>query len=100
MNTCEATTLPRPPWISSPAPQRVLTSPIRIGCGTLSELGLTELTIPPGPGRAACEGVLWGALREGGRLGDLVIVSDGAGQFRVGKTGYAALDNLLRLRTG
>src|ERR1700691_5476328 len=27
---------------------------------------------------------LWGALQEEGRLGDLVIVSDGAGQFRVG----------------
>jgi hypothetical protein len=59
----------------------------------LSELGLTELTITPDPGRVACEG----ALREGRRLGDLVIVSDGAGQFRVGKTGYAALDSLLRL---
>ena len=58
----------------------------------LSELGLTELTITPDPGRVGCEG----ALREGRRLGDLVIVSDGAGQFRVGKTGYAALDSLLR----
>jgi hypothetical protein len=29
-------------------------------------------------------------------FGDLVIVSDGAGQSRVGKTGYAALDSLLR----
>ena len=58
----------------------------------LSELGLTELTITPDPGRAGCEG----ALREGRRLGDLVIVSDGAGQSRVGKTGYAALDSLLR----
>jgi hypothetical protein len=34
--------------------------------------------------RVASEGALWGALREQRRLGDLVIVSDGAGQFRVG----------------
>ena len=50
----------------------------------LSELGLTELTITPDPVRVASEGALWGALQEQGRLGDLVIVSDGAGQFRVG----------------
>jgi hypothetical protein len=50
----------------------------------LSELGLTDLTITPDPVRVASEGALWGALREERRLGDLVIVSDGAGQFRVG----------------
>jgi hypothetical protein len=50
----------------------------------LSELGLTELTTTPDPARVASEGALWGALQEEGRLGDLVIVSDGAGQFRVG----------------
>src|ERR1700678_4392433 len=52
--------------------------------GRLSELGLTELTITPDPVRVASEGALWGALQEEGRLGDLVIVSDGAGQVRVG----------------
>src|SRR5271170_3675137 len=50
----------------------------------LSELGLTDLTVTPDPVRVASEGALWGALQEEGRLGDLVIVSDGAGQFRVG----------------
>ena len=50
----------------------------------LSELGLNELTITPDPVRVASEGALWGALQEEGRLGELVIVSDGAGQFRVG----------------
>jgi len=45
----------------------------------LSELGLTELTITPDPVRVASEGALWGALQEEGRLGELVIVSDGAG---------------------
>jgi Transposase IS66 family len=34
-------------------------------------------------------------VRDAG-FGDLAIVSDGAGQSRVGKTGYAALDSLLR----
>jgi len=50
----------------------------------LSELGLTDLTVTPDPVRVASEGALWGALQEEGRLGELVIVSDGAGQFRVG----------------
>ena len=50
----------------------------------LSELGLTDLTITPDPVRVASEGALWGALRQERRLGDLVIVSDGAGQFRLG----------------
>ena len=50
----------------------------------LSELGLTDLTVTPDPVRVASEGALWGALQEEGRLGDLVIVSDGACQFRVG----------------
>ncbi len=50
----------------------------------LNELGLTGLTITPDPVRVASEGALWGAICEEGRLGELVIVSDGAGQFRVG----------------
>jgi hypothetical protein len=45
----------------------------------LSELGLSELTITPDPVRVASEGALWGAIQEERRLGDLVIVSDGAG---------------------
>jgi hypothetical protein len=50
----------------------------------LDQLGLTGLAITPDPVRVASEGALWGAICEEGRLGDLVIVSDGAGQFRVG----------------
>jgi hypothetical protein len=50
----------------------------------LSELGLTEMAITPDPVRVASEGALWGAIHEEGRLGHLVIVSDGAGQFRLG----------------
>jgi hypothetical protein len=52
--------------------------------GCLNTLGLTGLTITPDPVRVASEGALWGAIQEEGRLGDAVIVSDGAGQFRVG----------------
>ena len=50
----------------------------------LDELGLTGLAITPDPVRVASEGALWGAICEEDRLGELVIVSDGAGQFRVG----------------
>jgi hypothetical protein len=50
----------------------------------LNELGLTGLVVTPDPVRVASEGALWGAICEEERLGDLVIVSDGAGQFRVG----------------
>src|SRR5271154_4841565 len=50
----------------------------------LDQLGLTGLAITPDPVRVASEGSLWGAICEEGRLGALVIVSDGAGQFRVG----------------
>ena len=50
----------------------------------LNRLGMTGLSITPDPVRVASEGALWGALHEQGRLGDAVIVSDGAGQFRVG----------------
>jgi hypothetical protein len=50
----------------------------------LNGLGLTGLLVTPDPVRVASEGALWGAICEEGRLGDLVIVSDGAGQFRVG----------------
>ena len=50
----------------------------------LDRLGLTGLATTPDPVRVASEGALWGAICEEGRLGDLVVVSDGAGQFRVG----------------
>jgi len=50
----------------------------------LNEMGLTGLVVTPDPVRVASEGALWGAICEEGRLGNLVIVSDGAGQFRIG----------------
>ena len=47
-------------------------------------LGLTELKVTPDPVLIASEGALWGAIRHQGLLPDTVIVSDDAGQFRVG----------------
>jgi hypothetical protein len=50
----------------------------------LQALGLTDLNVAPDPVMIASEGALWGAIRHQGRLLDTVIVSDDAGQFRVG----------------
>ena len=50
----------------------------------LTALGFDKLAIHPDPVRVATEGALWGAICEQGLLGDTAIVSDGAGQFRVG----------------
>ena len=49
----------------------------------LQALGLDQLKILPNPVKVATEGALWAAVREQGLLGETVIVSDGAGQFRV-----------------
>src|SRR6266852_5269053 len=50
----------------------------------LQALGVTGLTVAPDPVLIASEGALWGAIRHQGLLPDTVIVSDDAGQFRVG----------------
>jgi hypothetical protein len=50
----------------------------------LRALGLTELRVTPDPVRLASEGALWGAICAEDRLGGAVILSDDAGQFRVG----------------
>jgi hypothetical protein len=49
----------------------------------LQALGLTDLGVLPDPVTIATEGALFGALKDHGLLGDTVIVSDGAGQFRL-----------------
>jgi hypothetical protein len=51
----------------------------------LNALGFADLRITPDPVRVASEGALWGAVREQGLLGHAIVVSDGAGQFRVGE---------------
>jgi Transposase IS66 family len=51
----------------------------------LEALGLTELKVTPDAVKLTTEGALWGSLRAHGWRDDTVIVSDDAGQFRVGR---------------
>ncbi|HEV7874732.1 MAG TPA: transposase, partial [Enterovirga sp.] len=50
----------------------------------LTVLGFDARAVTPDPVQVATEGALWGAIRHHGLLPDTVVVSDGAGQFRVG----------------
>lgn len=51
----------------------------------MKALGLDTLDVFPDPVTIATEGALYGAIKHHGILGDTVIVSDGAGQFRFDK---------------
>jgi len=51
----------------------------------LHDLGLDRLTVTPDPVTIATEGALWGTIRHHRLLEGTVIVSDDAGQFRVGE---------------
>ncbi|MER8843063.1 hypothetical protein NKH86_31150 [Mesorhizobium sp. M0913] len=51
----------------------------------LAALGLDELAVEPNPIKIATEGAMWGAIRHHGFLADTVVVSDDAGQFRIGE---------------
>ena len=51
----------------------------------LAALGLDRLAVTPDPVRIATEGALWGAIQAHGLLAGTVIVSDDAGQFRLGE---------------
>jgi hypothetical protein len=53
----------------------------------LEGLGLTALKVTPDAVKLATAGALWGSLRAHGWRDDTVIVSDDAGQFRVGRHG-------------
>jgi hypothetical protein len=50
----------------------------------LEALGVTRLEVTPDPVKIATEGALWGSIRSHGLLDGTVIVSDDAGQFRIG----------------
>jgi len=50
----------------------------------LAALGIDQLAVTPDPVLIATEGALWGAIHHHGLLDGTVIVSDDAGQFRVG----------------
>ena len=49
----------------------------------LQALGITALDVHPDPVRIATEGALWGSIAAQGLLDGTVIVSDGAGQFKL-----------------
>lgn len=49
----------------------------------LKRLGLANLKVKPDPVQIATEGALWGSIAEQGLLDDTVIISDGAGQFKI-----------------
>lgn len=51
----------------------------------LAALGMDRLAVTPDPVKVATEGALWGAIRQHGLLAGTVIVSDDAGQFRLGE---------------
>jgi hypothetical protein len=50
----------------------------------LALLGIDRLAVTPDPVRIATEGALWGTIQARGLLAGTVIVSDDAGQFRLG----------------
>lgn len=50
----------------------------------LAALGIDQLAVEPNPVRIANEGAMWGAIGHHGLLANTVVVSDGAGQFRIG----------------
>ena len=50
----------------------------------VARLGIDALAVTPDPVQAAAEAALWGTIRHHGLLPGTVVVSDGAGQFRVG----------------
>ena len=51
----------------------------------LRALGVSAMRVQPDPVRIASEAALWGAIQAEGLLAGAVIVSDDAGQFRVGE---------------
>jgi hypothetical protein len=51
----------------------------------LATLGIDRLAVTPEPVRIATEGALWGIIQAHGLLPGTVIVSDDAGQFRLGE---------------
>ncbi len=51
----------------------------------LAGLGIDQFAVTPDPVRIATEGALWGTIQAHGLLPGTVIVSDDAGQFRLGE---------------
>ncbi|WP_343044850.1 IS66 family transposase [Allomesorhizobium camelthorni] len=76
--------------LAGPALERLAAAPHRAFADSaawaahLAALGLDQLAVEPNPVKIATEGAMWGAIRHHGFLADAVIVSDDAGQFRIG----------------
>jgi hypothetical protein len=76
--------------LAGPLIARLAAHPIRVFADEaafgahLSSLGLRDLDVTPNPARVATEGALWGAIAAHGFLRDAVILSDDAGQFKIG----------------
>jgi hypothetical protein len=51
----------------------------------LENMGFDKIKKHPDPVRIASEGAVWGRIKTMGLLEDVVIVSDGAGQFKIGR---------------
>jgi hypothetical protein len=51
----------------------------------LDRLGFNTLRVTPNPIQVASEGALWGSVQSHRFLCDAVVLSDGAGQFNVGR---------------
>ncbi len=52
--------------------------------GHLEQLGIDKLKVHPDPVKIATEGAIWGSIQGHGFLQNTVILSDDAGQFRLG----------------
>ncbi len=76
--------------LSGPVIETLAMHPIRVFADAsawrahLAALGIDQLKVTPDPVLIATEGALWGAIHYHGLLTGTVIVSDDAGQFRVG----------------
>ena len=77
--------------LAGPVIERLAAHPVRLFADEeawrahLAALGIDRLAVAPAPVRIATEGALWGAIRRRGLLAGTVIVSDDAGQFRLGE---------------
>ena len=56
----------------------------------LDRLGVAALKVHPNPALIATEGALWGSLKAHGLLADTAVISDDAGQFKIGPHGLCS----------
>lgn len=76
--------------LAGPVIERLVSHPQRsfpdrqVWAAHLAALGITALEVLPDPVKIATQGAMWGAIRQHNLLRDTVVVSDDAGQFRVG----------------